>query len=80
VQVQATDSKADADATAARAASWWSEVAPEDGEADVLVVWQAPYYRVRLGPFASRADAQRALDRLRERFPNAFLVPATASG
>jgi hypothetical protein len=39
------------------------------------VAWLQPYYRVRLGAFASREDAEVALAAVRAQYPEAFLVP-----
>jgi hypothetical protein len=39
------------------------------------VVWQQPYYRVRIGRFAGRAEATPALDAVRAQFGDAFIVP-----
>ncbi len=34
-----------------------------------------PYYRVRMGAFATREDAEAALALVRRQYPEAFLVP-----
>ena len=75
----------DADRAAAAATAWWQSI-EEKGELEavydvqeweppVYQDYRAPYYRVRIGNFASRADAQRMLDVVEDRFPNAFIVP-----
>lgn len=43
----------------------------------IYVVYVQPYYRVRVGNFTSRQSAQRALDFLSERYPDAAIVPDT---
>ena len=75
----------EADRTAAAAAVWWQRL-QNNGELDNLYTsveyeppiyqdYRAPYYRVRIGNFAERADAQRMLDLVEDRYPNAFIVP-----
>ena len=49
------------------------------GDLDVHIAWRAPYYRVQVGRFASRAEADRALGAVADRFPDAFPVPATVT-
>jgi hypothetical protein len=72
-----------------RALTWWearagtavprSLAAP--GESSVTVAWRAPLYRIRVGPFASRAQADSVLRVAQSAFPGAFVRPATeASG
>ncbi|HLA64511.1 MAG TPA: SPOR domain-containing protein, partial [Rhodothermales bacterium] len=39
------------------------------------VAFLSPYYRVRIGEFGSRAQAEAALDAVRAVYPEAFLVP-----
>jgi hypothetical protein len=45
------------------------------GEPPIYVVYMQPYYRVRVGNFASRQGAERARQYLSQRFPEAFIVP-----
>jgi hypothetical protein len=70
--------------TVSEAVSWWDEHAsafearPLDlGEEDspVHLVWKAPLYRVRLGPFASRDEAEKVLAAAQSVFPDAFVSP-----
>lgn len=82
IQVHTTPDQAEAEQVAEQVRTWWQQL-PEDGRPapltatglDPEVVWQQPYYRVRIGRFASRAEAAPALDAVRARFGNAFLVP-----
>lgn len=82
IQVFTSTDKAEADAQAAEAERWWAGMSagarPEgmqQDEAPVLVAWRQPYYRVRIGTFATRAEAERALPLLRQQFGTAFVVP-----
>lgn len=67
------------------AKAWWSENqtnAPTglfSGELPVSVVYIQPYYRVRIGNFASRDSAEKAREFLSRRFPEAFIVPDTVT-
>lgn len=84
VQVHMTDDKRDAVRVRGRADEWWSEqrpgqmpsVAQVDGSDRVASIeWKAPLYRVRLGPFRSREQADTVLSHARSAFPDAFVVP-----
>ena len=39
--------------------------------------YEQPFYKVRAGNFMTRLEAQRFLARVREHFPDAFIVPTT---
>lgn len=83
------DMKKDKDAADRRltdALAWWhkhgSETVPgpsavPDSSRDrpLRLVWKAPFYRVRLGPYASRSQAEQALSAIRASFPEAFVAP-----
>ena len=71
IQVLTTGDKDAADQRAAEAESTWG--------LPVEVAWKAPYYRVRVGAFASRSAAQDELDTVKEQYPDAFLVPDTVT-
>lgn len=85
VQLRLTEDKARAARTLGRAEQWWREQAPADrpplaksapsANAPVTIVWKAPFYRVRLGPFAAEAQAEAVLDAARPAFPDAFVAP-----
>ncbi len=68
IQIAAVTTAAAADSIAGRA---------RRGGADpVVVVHEAPYYKVRVGSFATRADAAAALPDMRKRFRGAAFVVA----
>lgn len=46
-----------------------------DQRPGIYLVYKQPYYRIRVGNFARRADAEQALDVVKPHFPNAFVVP-----
>lgn len=69
-----------------RVLEWWEEEASVVGSrpmstesSPVSVAWQAPLYRVRLGPFASREAADSVLTVAQEAFPEAFVRPERVS-
>lgn len=83
IQVLTTAAKDEADAQAAEAEAWWQDLSADKraalqaaGSLPVEVAWKAPYYRVQIGAFASREQAQQALQTAAARFPDAFLVPS----
>ncbi|HLT48733.1 MAG TPA: SPOR domain-containing protein [Rubricoccaceae bacterium] len=78
IQVFSSDSRDAAERVRSEAAAWWREVrgtagAPSDLTPDVAYL--QPYYRVRLGAFEFRDEAERALAFVRARWPEAFVVP-----
>lgn len=84
VQVGMDEDKEAASQTVSEAVAWWNEHASavaarplEVGEEDspVHLVWKAPLYRVRLGPFASREEAEKVRAAVQSSFPDAFVSP-----
>ena len=78
VQVFSSNSRDSAERVRAQALSWWQGGARDRAGApaslDARVVYLQPYYRVRLGAFATREEADAALRLVRDEFPEAFLV------
>jgi hypothetical protein len=78
VQIFSTASRETAEGMRAEALAWWEGAQNQPGAPramEIAVVYLQPYYRVRLGAFAQREDAERALDLVRTRYADAFLVP-----
>jgi hypothetical protein len=84
VQLNQTKEKEAANQDLAQAIAWWDDQSTAalptprtDGKADppIHVMWQAPFYRIRLGPFESRAAAKEVLTTARRSFPKAFIAP-----
>jgi hypothetical protein len=78
VQIFSTENPAAAEEVRAEAAAWWGDVRGTTGAPSDLtpeVVYLQPYYRVRLGAFEFRDEAERALAFVRPRYPEAFVVP-----
>lgn len=81
VQIISSKDKAAAEGAAAEAEQWWREHADEapsglfSGEGlPVYTVYRQPFYRVRVGNFTSRAEAERALEFLSSRYGDAFIA------
>ncbi len=86
VQIQQTPQKAQADQAVSRVSAWWRSLPPAQRPAGlngktapVYVQWKQPYYRVRVGNFATRAAAEQALRKLAAQYPTAFIVPETVT-
>ena len=90
IQLYSSQDKSLADGRLDRATQWWNEqrrrgtladAYPEDdlSSAPVYLVYRQPYYRVRLGNFATRAEALRMLRLVERDFPNAFIAPDTVT-
>ena len=82
VQVFSSPDKTAADDVLDEATGWWGVVRNDPDAAEVFpngfpaeVYFQQPYYRVRLGAFEYRREAEAALPVIRRRFPEAFIVP-----
>ncbi|NBC15968.1 MAG: hypothetical protein GVY18_01490 [Bacteroidetes bacterium] len=82
IQVFTSSEKGEADARAAAVEQWWAGLSASErpvglrqDEAPVTVAWRQPYYRVRVGTFVRRAEAEQALPLLKRRFGTAFIVP-----
>lgn len=89
VQLDMTEDKSKALRIREEGKSWWADrpssqkppLASIDASArPVAVVWKAPLYRVRLGPFSSRDEAESVLTAARRVFPDAFIVPDQIEG
>jgi hypothetical protein len=74
VQVYQTTDKDEADTRVDEAVAWWNSRF-EGRTPEVYTVFRTPYYRIRVGNYATRDAANEALRSLRARFPNAQLVP-----
>ncbi len=85
IQILSTQDREEADQVAAQAVAWWQQLAAEGALEDVYPgpestppVYQdfrAPYYRVRVGNFVLRAQAERMLPVVEDRYASAFIAP-----
>ncbi|MFO8099608.1 MAG: SPOR domain-containing protein [Salinibacter sp.] len=63
---------------------WWDEEGDDAPEAvfrssppPIVVEYSQPYYRVRIGAFADRAEAEDALEFVQDAYDGAFIVRST---
>lgn len=85
VQLQFTEDKDQAETLLSRGLQWWKQQPDssrppllqemESSDVPVTIKWKAPFYRVRLGPFAKEKQAETVLKKTRSAFPDAFVVP-----
>lgn len=83
IQLFQTQDRMRAEEAVERIVTWWLEEQERGNRSDlfsrsqppVYNVWRQPYYRVRVGDFASRSQAERALAEVKSRFDGAFVVP-----
>lgn len=87
VQLNMTREKEKANRLLGRALEWWKARSETrmprpltpSGASPVTMTWRAPLYRVQIGPFASRAQADSVLRTAQTAFPGAFVRPARPS-
>lgn len=82
LQIFSAADKAAAEDVRDEASSWWRVVRDDPDAAAAFprglpmeVYFNQPYYRVRLGAFEFRREAEAALPVIQRRFPEAFIVP-----
>ena len=84
LQLFSSESKASADAVRDEFAAWWASQRaagadrPAGMQASVPIVVEfiPPYYRVRVGAFEYRAEAETSLGYVRNQFADAFIIPS----
>jgi cell division protein FtsN len=80
VQVYSAQDKQSAEEFRERVRVWWNESrddAPEEpfaGRLPIVVEYGQPYYRVRVGAYASREEASEALAFIQQEFADAFVA------
>lgn len=72
VQIFQSASKDEADRRVADAIAWWRRT--QGSAPEVYTAYRAPYYRVRVGNFASRGEASQFASQLSRTFPSALIV------
>ncbi|GEM_PF-2045305 len=85
VHLQLTEEKTQAAETLGQALRWWKQqpsaqrppLAPSahSSSRPVTIKWRPPFYRVRLGPFDTKRQAERVVETAASRFPDAFVAP-----
>ena len=88
VQLQLTEDKDRAEAILRQGLRWWNQQPASSrpslvenarsSDTAVSIKWQAPFYRVRIGPFATEQQAETVLKEARATFPDAFVAPERA--
>ena len=88
VQLQLTEDKDRAEAILSQGLRWWNQQPASSrpslvenarsSDTAVSIKWQAPFYRVRIGPFATEQQAETVLKEARPTFPDAFVAPERA--
>lgn len=81
IQVDMTADKGEADQLLTQVRTWWDDL-PDDERPTSLVdaglqpdiIWRQPYYRVRIGQFATRDAAEEALAAVKAQFSSAFIA------
>ncbi len=89
IQIYSSQDKRAADRAVEEAIAWWrsqrragrlSDVYEDDtAQPPVYLIFRQPYYRVRVGNFATRAEALRVMPLIGSAFPNAFIAPDTVT-
>ena len=77
VQIYASESSAGGEQARANAEQWWRAEQRRSGftaPLDAYVVYLDGLYKVRMGAFTNRSDAEAALQLVRTHFPDAFLA------
>lgn len=85
IQILSTRQKSEADLVASQAVAWWRErqssgeltdIVPQASSTPpVYQDFRPPYYRVRLGDFLSREEAELVLSLVEAQFESAFIAP-----
>jgi len=89
IQIYSAQDKQQADERVEEAMRWWRSqrsqgtldgfTQGDDSQPPVYLFYRQPYYRVRVGNFATRAHALRFLRLIETEFPSAFIVPDTVT-
>ncbi len=86
IQIHSSLDKEGAVSAEERAKAWWSSVpegvrpaSMQEDQLPVYLKYVQPYYRVRVGNFATREEAEVALEMIAERFPRAFIAIDTVT-
>ncbi len=76
IQVYSSQDRQLADKALERAIVWWESLPEHEGsQAPVYLEYEQPRYKVRVGNYGSRDEANQLLYPVREMFPSAFIVP-----
>ena len=82
IQIFSTQDKIGADSVVVLLEAFWNDLERQGAMEHILGTppiyqdFRSPYYRVRLGDFPTREDANQVLLVVERRFPHAFIAPA----
>lgn len=84
IQVFSALDKTAAQSFRQRIQQWWQESVEEAPDVfrespPIVVMYSQPYYRVRLGAFVEREDAEDGLEFVRREYPKAFIARSTVT-
>lgn len=86
IQIHSSLIKDEAVAKETQVQTWWNNLSEGERPAGlgssqiaVYLFFNSPYYRVRIGNFGQRSQAEAALELVREVFPSAFITVDTVS-
>lgn len=87
IQIFSSQEKSIAERRLTDARDWWRQKQHEEGVPNelfpdrlpALIEYRPPYYRVRIGSFAEREQAEQALELVRPRYPDAFIARSTVT-
>lgn len=87
IQIYSSQEKSAAERRLEEARNWWEEM-QERGNTDdnlfpeqlpTIIEYRQPYYRVRIGSFAERGQAEEALEFVQREYPDAFIARSTVT-
>ena len=88
IQIYSSQSRSAADDVLQAAQDWWTAKYEDNDEAPIEVFGEElpadlefgqPYYRVRIGSFVDRDEAEEALDVVQDEYDDAFIVRSTVT-
>ncbi|MFP4227713.1 MAG: SPOR domain-containing protein [Salinivenus sp.] len=85
VQVFSTEDQESAQDVQGEVQEWWEENEDDAPQAvfrsspPIVMEYSQPYYRVRIGAFAERAEAEEALEFIQEEYDGAFIVRSSVT-
>lgn len=85
IQIFSTQEKVIAEQKLGEAQDWWQDKKDEApsglfrGDLPAVIEYQQPYYRVRIGGFAERKQAEEALTFVKRKYPDAFIARTTVT-
>ena len=87
IQIFSSQQKTIAERRLTEARDWWAQLredadVPDDlfpEQLPAVIEYRQPYYRVRIGSFAEREEAEEALAVVKRQYPDAFIARSTVT-